>query len=202
MIRSIRGAIKRILKGQSSGDDLQLFRQDPDTAIRQLLGIVEGKTFDRTHSGLEQREAADAAIAALCALGASHAKLLIAFLERSLGSGSASTSFALMWALAHSNTTTGLDVSAKALEHEDRFVRWAACKDLARRRPERVRSLLNRAASDRTSLVRSTAVEALITAGDETSLPVLEKRLRDRYPGIRASAAKAIAAVNTRRTNT
>jgi HEAT repeat protein len=41
-------------------------------------------------------------------------------------------------------------------------------------------------------------VEALIRAGDETSLPVLEKRLRDRYPGIRETAARAIDAIKRR----
>ena len=196
---SIRAIIQSVLNGESFDHGLRLLQNRPHTAIRHLLRVVDGKAFDPSHSGPQQREAADTAIAALCLLGASHPKLLIAFLDRSLVSGTTASSFALTWALAHSDTTSGLRSSAKALEHEDRFVRWAACKDLARRRGHRVRSLLNKAVNDRVSLVRSTAVEALITAGDETSLPVLEKRLRDRYPGIRETAARAIASINRRR---
>ena len=198
---TIAEIIQRILDGGSTNDGLQLLQKRPRAAIRHLLRAVEGKALDPTLSGGEQREAADTAIAVLCLLGASHPELLIAFLERNLVSGTTNSSFALTWALAHSRTTGGLSVSTRALEHKDRFVRWAACKDLARRRGAAVRSLLNKAASDRASLVRSTAVEALITTGDETSLPVLEKGLRDRYPGIRKLAARAIDAINRRRTD-
>jgi hypothetical protein len=196
--KTIRAIIQSILNGESFDHGLELLQERPRAAIRHLLRVIQGEAFEPTHSALQQREASDAAIAALCSVGASHPELLIGFLERSLVSGPPSSSFALTWALAHSDTTSGLPASAKALQHADRFVRWAACKDLARRRPDNVRALLTKASSDRASLVRSTAVEALIRAGDETSLPVLEKRLRDRYPGIRETAARAIDAIKRR----
>jgi HEAT repeat protein len=41
-------------------------------------------------------------------------------------------------------------------------------------------------------------VEALEQQGDSSSLPVLKKRLRDRYPGIRQAAKQAIAAIERR----
>jgi HEAT repeat protein len=193
-----REIVNRLLQGESFDRGLERLQKRPRAAIRQLHHAVEGKALDTAVSGVQQREAGDIATAALCALGASHAELLIEFLDRHLVNGTSSSSFALTWALAHSGTTAGLRTSAKALEHKDRFVRWAACTDLARRRGDGICFLLNKAASDRASLVRSTAVEALISSGDHTSLPVLENRLRDRYPGIRGAAAKAIDAINAR----
>ena len=140
---TIRETINRILQGESFNHGLERLQKRPRAAIRQLLDAVEGKALGPAVSGVQQREAGDIAIVALCALGASHPELLIEFLERHLVTGTSSSAFALTWALAHSGTTAGLRASAKALEHEDRVVRWAACHDLARRRGDGICFLLN-----------------------------------------------------------
>jgi HEAT repeat protein len=86
----------------------------------------------------------------------------------------------------------------RVIKHKDEFVRSRACEGLHRFRARRARPLLNAAAADRASTVRYSAVEALAGLGNATSLPVLEKRLQDRYPGIRTAAAKAISAIKRR----
>ncbi len=123
--RSTQSIVRGILSGESFEHGLQLLQRRPRAAIRHLLDVVEGKGLDIAKSGLQQREVADLADAALCGLGASHPELLIAFLERSLVAGTTASCFALTWALAHSGTLKGFSTSAKALEHRDRFVRWA-----------------------------------------------------------------------------
>ena len=166
--------------------------------MRYLLGVFDGSIQYRPPAGEDPREAYERALGALGEWGSGDIDFLVDLLERELPSGKNEPAFSLAWVLAHLDTPSRVDPLMKAIRHPDQYVRWAACEGLRLARASRARALLNAAAADRSSLVRGSAVEALQSIGDATSLPVLEKRLRDRYPGIRVAAAKAARAIRKR----
>jgi HEAT repeat protein len=126
---------------------------------------------------------------------------LVALLRAELQHDRMQPAFSLAWTLAHLDDPAALGVLMTAVRHRDAYVRWAACIGLRRLRAVEARALLNVAAADRSSLVRSEAVEALEQQGDTSSLPVLTKRLQDRYPGIQLAAKQAIGAIERRTTS-
>jgi HEAT repeat protein len=194
-------AVRDILDGKDFARNVRLLKPERREAIRYLLGVFDGTIEHRLAPGEDPRDAHEAGLAALGELGRGDVDFLVTLLERELLSNKNEPAFSLAWVLAHLDTPRRVEPLMKAIRHQDEFVRWAACEGLRRARAKRARALLNAAASDRSSLVRGTAVDALKSIGDETSLAVLEKRLRDRYPGIRVAAAKAARAIRKRRPN-
>lgn len=171
-------------------------------AILYLLSLLDGTTRYALAPGVDARDARDRCAWALQALGEGDIDFIISLLERELASDKTQPAFALTSVVAQRSAPRRVDVLMKAIKHKDEFVRWEACEGLHRARARRARPLLNAAAADRASSVCHRAVEALAGLGDATSLPVLEKRLQDRYPGIRAAAAKAIGAIEKRQRRT
>jgi HEAT repeat protein len=187
-----------ILNGKDVARNVRLLEPERREAIRYLLALLDGTTAYHLAPGVDPRDAHVEALNAVAHLGKGDIDYLVDALERELPFNRIQPAFSLAWVLAHLDTPKRVEPLMKAIRHKDRFVRWAACEGLRRARAKRARALLNAAAADRCSLVRGTAVDALKSIGDETSLPVLEKRLGDRYPGIRAAAAKAAAAIRRR----
>lgn len=190
--------VRDILDGKDFARNVRLLKPQRREAIRYLLGVLDGTIAYHLAPGVDARDAHDACTGAVAELGKGDVDFLVALLERELPSGKNQPAFSLAWVLAHLDTPGRVEPLMKAIRHKDEFVRWAACEGLRRARAKRARVLLNAAAADRSSLVRSTAVDALRSIGDATSLPVLEKRLRDRYPGIRVAAANAARAIRAR----
>jgi HEAT repeat protein len=171
-------------------------------AILYLLSLLDGTTKYDLAPGVDARDAGDRCAWALQSLGEGDIDFIISLLEKELTSDKTQPAFALTSVVAQRSAPRRVDVLMKAIKHKDEFVRSRACEGLHLARARRARPLLNAAAADRASNVRYSAVLALAGLGDTTSLPVLEKRLQDRYPGIRAAAAKAIGAIEKRQRRT
>ena len=195
---TIAKIVQHIIDGQNLAANVALLQKDRRKAIAYLLPFLDGTMQVVPAVGVDGRDAHDNIMGALFRLGREDVEYLVGLLRAELQHDRMQPAFSLAWALAYLDDRAALDVLMTAVRHRDAYVRWAACIGLRRLRVEEARALLNLAAADRSSLVRLEAVEALEDQGDLSSLPMLTKRLQDRYPGIRLAAEKAIAAIELR----
>ena len=195
---TIAEIVQCIMDGRGVPANVALLQKDRRKAIAYLLSVLEGGRSLVQAEGVDGRDAHDNLAGALFQLGREDVGHLVALLRAELQHNRMQPAFSLAWALAHLDDRAALDVMMTAVRHRDAYVRWAACIGLRRLHAEEARALLNAAAADRSSLVRSEAVEALEQQGDTSSLPVLTKRLHDRYPGIQLAARQAISAIERR----
>jgi hypothetical protein len=195
---AIAGIVQHVIDGVDVAGNIRRLKPRAREAIAHLLRIVEGKAPFVPSAGVDLRDAYDRVSDAVSALGADDPGYLADLLRAALRTGAHQPAFSLAWGLAHMDAKEAVEPMLLAMGHRDEYVRWAACTGLRRQRVARARPLLVEAAAARSSMVRHEAVIALRSLGDENALPVLKKRLADRYPGIREAAAEAIAAIEAR----
>ncbi len=195
---TISKLIQRIIDGRDIRASVEPLRKNPRQAIALLLPLLDGRKEVRPAEGVDVRDADDNIMQALSILARENVEHVVALLHAELQHDRMQPAFSLAWTLAHLDDRAALGVLVTAVRHRDAYVRWAACTGLRRLQAAETRDILNRAASDRSSMVRLEAVEALEHVGDESSLPALTKRLRDRYPGIQSAAQQAIKAIEQR----
>lgn len=198
MIASIPEVVQRIADGQDVDANVDLLRAHRRPAITHLLSALSGEAGIVLGPGVDYRDACDRLLEAVTAVGRDDVDYVIALLREQLDLGSEEPAFSLTWAVAQMNDRTTLDVLIAALHHRVWDVRWAACIGLRRLRAPEALEHLNAAAKDRAADVRGEAVDALLEQGDASSLPVLRKRLNDRFPGIQLAAKNAIDAIERR----
>jgi hypothetical protein len=194
----IADVVREILNGKDFLKNVELLKSRRREAILYVLSILDGTTPYELEKGVHPFDAHDAAHDVVGSLGFDDFDFLIQLLETALQSEKSEPAFSIAWVLAYSGNSKAIDPLMKAMTHKSESVRWAACTGLQRFRAKRARPLLNTAAAARSSFIRGCAVDALKSIGDASSLPVLKKRLNDRYPGIRDAAAKAIEAIQRR----
>ena len=194
----IAGVIQDIVDGRDIASSVTRLQPQRRKAIAYLLTLLDGRWTFVPAEGVDGRDAHDNLAEALFLLGREDVNHLVALLRTELRHDRMQPAFSLAWTLAHLEDRAALDVLMTAVRHRDAYVRWAGSIGLRRVRAEEALAARNAAAADRSSLVRGEAVEALAQQGDTSSLPVLTKRLRDRYPGIQAAAKRAIEAIERR----
>ena len=190
--------IQQIIDGRDVRASVEPLRRNPHRAIAYLLPLLDGRKEVRPADSVDGRDAHNNIQEALFLLGRENVEHLASLLRAELQNDRMQPAFSLAWTLAHLGDRAALGVLVTAVRHRDAYVRWAACTGLRRLQAEETRDTLNLAASDRSSMVRLEAVEALEHVGDQSSIPVLRKRLRDRYPGIQSAAERAIKAIEQR----
>ena len=194
----IAGIIQDIVDGRNIASSVTRLQPQRRKAIAYLLTVLDGRRTVVPANGVDGRDAHDNLAEALLLLGREDIDHLVALLRAALRRDGMQPAFSLTWTLAHLDDRTALDVLMTAVRHRDAYVRWAGSIGLRRLGAEEALAALNAAAADRSSLVRGEAVDALAQQGDASSLPVLTKRLGDRYPGIQAAAKRAIETIERR----
>jgi HEAT repeat protein len=104
----------------------------------------------------------------------------------------------LAWTLSAIDSKQVVPLLIKGLKHENKWIRWACCESLLRIKDVNSISGLITALGDRSSLVKSTAIEALSEFGTSEVIPHLEKLSRSKNKEISENARKAIESINRR----
>ena len=194
---SIDEIVQRIANDQDRAANIALLKAHRREAIARVLATLATGEGVVLAPGVDYRDACDRLLDSVTALGRDDVEYVIALLREELARES-EESFSLTWAVAQMNDPATLTVLVSALHHRVADVRWAACVGLRRLRTPEALEHLNAAAADRASDVRGEAVDALLEQGDASSLPILRKRLNDRYPSIQQAAKNAIYAIERR----
>ncbi|HET6778825.1 MAG TPA: HEAT repeat domain-containing protein, partial [Gemmatimonadales bacterium] len=150
-----------LLNGKDFLGNVRRLETNRREAILYLLSVLGTPTDARPGPGVHPVDWSEAALSAISELGKKDVRFLVGLLLDGLHSPTMHPAFPLAWVLAHLDTRQAVEPLMKAVEHRDKYVRWAACTGLGRLRSKRARPLLNAAAADRSSMVRHCAVEAL-----------------------------------------
>ena len=191
----------KITEGDSLPEDVAQLREllDVEQSIYYLLGYPSGKIEYPVSQKTHPRDVSDNIGGAIHLLAKENPDVLVSMLEAVFQDPEKQGfAFTLSWTLAHLGYPGAMQLLCQGLKQKDQYVRWACCEGLKILKDPLTVPVLNRAALDRASLVRSCAVEALREFGDQSSLEVLKKRLNDPYPGIKTSAQEAIDAIEKR----
>ena len=85
-----------------------------------------------------------------------------------------------------------LEYIIKALDHEDKWVRWRAIKVLEKLDLKETLKYLIKAVEDEDDMVRNVAVQSLVSKGDHAVIQYLIKALKDKIWCVRRDAVKGL----------
>ena len=111
--------------------------------------------------------------------------------------------FSLVWCLHGLKNEAVIDLYQHALNHKDKYVRWAAIEGLAYSHEPALNAVFVAALKDRSPMVKGVAVEWLKSHGDSTALGPLERlvglpSLATIAPGIVKQAKAAMRLIRAR----